>query len=343
LVIHRIHGIALRAPPGSEIRAGGIDVVPEVHAARARMTDFADAVRDGRWLGYDGRAITDVVNIGIGGSDLGPAMVCAALRPYRHPRLRTHFVSNVDGAHLDACLAALDPGTTVFVVASKTFTTQETLTNARSARAWLLDRAGDARAIARHFVAVSTNAARVAEFGIDPVNRFGFWDWVGGRYSLWSAIGLPILLAVGRAHFDALLAGAHAMDRHFAETPLARNMPVILALVGLWNRDVLGAASLCIAPYAQDLARLPAYLQQLEMESNGKSVTRGGAPVAVATAPVLWGEPGTNGQHAFFQQLHQGPDVVPVDSISSRRCARSIGCRITSGCCWRTASRRPRR
>ena len=308
--------VALRHRGATPIEVDGEDVMPAVRDVIARMGAFAEAVRSGAWTGFTGETITDVVNIGIGGSDLGPAMVCQALAALGHPRLTMHFVSNIDGDHLAGVLARVNPARTLFVVASKTFTTIETMTNAASARAWFLANGARQADIARHFVAVSTNGPKVAEFGIDPANMFGFWDWVGGRYSLWSAVGLPIALYVGRERFAALLDGAHAMDRHFAETPLETNMPVILGLLGVWYRNFFGAASLCVAPYAQALARLPAYLQQLEMESNGKSVTRDGAPVAATTCPVIWGEPGTNGQHAFFQLLHQGTDLIPVDFIA---------------------------
>ncbi|MDX8401573.1 MAG: glucose-6-phosphate isomerase, partial [Mariprofundaceae bacterium] len=287
-------------------------------AVLERMRMFVEQVRSGKWRGRDGRAITDVVNIGIGGSDLGPAMVCEALAPYAG-RVRVHFVSNVDGAHLGSTLAGLDPATTLFVVVSKTFTTQETLANATSARAWLLDGGGSEADVARHFVAVSTNEAAVRAFGIDPVNMFGFWDWVGGRYSLWSAVGLSIALDVGMDRFEELLAGAHAMDEHFRTAPLEDNLPVILAMLGIWHVDFLGAASHAVLPYDQSLRLLPAWLQQLDMESNGKRVTRDGRPVDYPTGPVVWGEPGTNGQHAFFQLLHQGTHRVPCDFIAPAR------------------------
>ncbi len=308
--------VALRNRADTPIEVDGADVMPAVRQVLARMGEFAEGVRSGAWTGHTGETITDVVNIGIGGSDLGPAMACQALAALGHPRLTMHFVSNIDGDHLAGVLARVNPARTLFIVASKTFTTIETMTNAASARAWFLASGATEADIARHFVAVSTNAGKVEAFGIDPANMFGFWDWVGGRYSMWSAVGLPIALWVGRDGFEALLAGAHAMDRHFAEAPLEANMPVILGLIGVWYRNFFGAGSLCVAPYAQALARLPAYLQQLEMESNGKSVTRDGAPVEVATCPVIWGEPGTNGQHAFFQLLHQGTDLIPVDFIA---------------------------
>ena len=315
---------ALRKRAGSRLDVGGVDVMPEVLEVRERMLAFAEAVRDGRWTGHAGDVITDIVNIGIGGSDLGPCMACEALTGEGRPRQRLHFVSNVDGAQLAGVLDRVDARSTLFVVASKTFTTIETMTNAASARAWLLANGACEGDVARHFVAVSTDAGRVREFGIDVANMFGFWDWVGGRYSMWSSVGLPIALAIGADGFRALLAGAERMDRHFVEAPLAANMPVLLALIGLWNRDFLGAASLCVVPYAQALARLPAYLQQLEMESNGKSVMRDGRAVGVGTCPVIWGEPGTNAQHSFFQLLHQGPDMIPVDFIMPLEVAHEL-------------------
>ena len=308
--------VALRNRANRPIEADGTDVMPEVNAVLARMRTFSDAVRGGQWRGYSGRPITDVVNIGIGGSDLGPQMVCTALRPYGG-RLRAHFVSNVDGSQISDTLELLDPETTLFIVASKTFTTQETLANARAARAWLLARAGDEAAVARHFVAVSTNAGAVRAFGIDTANMFEFWGWVGGRYSLWSAIGLSIALYIGMDGFEALLAGAHAMDEHFRTTPLEQNLPVVLALLGVWYRNFFGAATHAILPYDQHLARLPAYLQQADMESNGKAVTRDGRPVDYATGPVIWGEPGTNGQHAFYQLIHQGTQLIPADFLAA--------------------------
>ncbi len=308
--------VALRAPSGMAISVDGEDVVPHVHAVLAQMRRFSDAIRDGAWLGHTGRTITDIVNIGIGGSDLGPRMVCEALRPYGHERLTMHFVSNVDGADIDEVLRAIDPATTLFIVASKTFTTRETLQNAHTARAWLLASGAPESAVARHFVAVSTNAQAVAAFGIDTANMFAFWDWVGGRYSLWSAIGLPIALYIGADAFGELLAGAHAMDRHFAQAPLERNLPALLGLIGVWYTNFFGAASHLVAPYDRYLHRLPAYLQQLDMESNGKTVTLDGERVDYATGPVIWGEPGTNGQHAFFQLLHQGSALIPADFIA---------------------------
>jgi glucose-6-phosphate isomerase len=317
---------ALRAPADCALVVDGQDVIADVHAVLARLRAFSDAVRSGAWLGYSGKPITDIVNIGIGGSDLGPKMVCLALRQYAHPRLRMHFVSNVDGHDIDAALSGVNPETTLFIIASKTFTTGETMLNAQTARRWFLAHAKPARpdALARHFVAVSTNTAAIEAFGIDPANMFPFWDWVGGRYSVWSAIGLPIALSVGFGYFSDFLAGAHAMDLHFTQAPLARNMPVLLALAGFWNRQFLDCASVSIAPYHQDLNRFPAYLQQLEMESNGKRVTRTGQPVDTATCPVIWGDCGTNGQHAYFQLLHQGTDLTPIDFIACLRPAHEL-------------------
>ncbi|MET3434125.1 glucose-6-phosphate isomerase [Herbaspirillum seropedicae] len=307
---------ALRAPAQAcDAQVDGQPVSQEVHAVLDHIRDFSERVRSGAWRGYTRREITDIVNIGIGGSFLGPQMVCTALRNYRHARLTTHFVSNVDGHDLDEVLSRVDPETTLFIVASKTFTTQETMLNAKSARAWFL-RHGQQADLARHFVAVSTNAAEVEAFGIDPDNMFPFWDWVGGRYSVWSAIGLPIALLIGFEHFSAFLAGAHAMDRHFRDAPLEANMPVIQALIGIWNRNFFNSESLSVAPYHQWLRYFPAYLQQLDMESNGKRITRDGTPVGVATCPFIWGDVGTNGQHAFFQLLHQGTDVTPIDFIA---------------------------
>ncbi|WP_026354349.1 glucose-6-phosphate isomerase [Massilia niastensis] len=315
---------ALRAPRGSKLVVDGQDIDADVHAVLDRVKSFTDAVRSGEWLGHTGKPITDVVNIGIGGSDLGPKMVCLALRHYTHPRLRMHFVSNVDGHDMDAALAQVNPETTLFIVASKTFTTAETMMNAQTARSWFLGQAPEP-ALARHFVAVSTNTEAIKTFGIDPANMFPFWDWVGGRYSVWSAIGLPVALAVGFGYFSDFLAGAHELDEHFRTAPLEQNLPAILALVGFWNRQFLGAPSVTIAPYHQDLNRFPAYLQQLDMESNGKRVTRDGAPVDTPTCPAIWGECGTNGQHAYFQLLHQGTDVTPIDFIAALRPAHEFG------------------
>ncbi len=309
---------ALRAPATSHITIDGQDVSGDVQAVLARVRTFTDLVRSGRWLGTRGKALTSIVNIGIGGSFLGPKMACRALRTDCHPALTFHFISNVDGNELDALLPTLDPDTTLFIVASKTFNTAETMMNAHTARAWLVDRCGG-DAPARHFVAVSTNRAAVTAFGIDAANMFGFWDWVGGRYSVWSAVGLPLALAIGADGFAEFLAGAHAMDEHFRHAPLAQNMPVILALLGIWYRNFFDCRTLSIAPYWQDLQFLPAYLQQLDMESNGKQVDRDGRPVGLATAPVLWGDVGTNGQHAYFQLLHQGCELVPVDFITVLR------------------------
>jgi len=314
---------ALRLPRSKSLVVDGRDVVPDVHAVLDQVRDFSDKVRSGAWLGYSGKPITDIVNIGIGGSDLGPKMAVLALRSFAHPRLKMHFVSNVDGHDMDAALALVNPETTLFIVASKTFTTAETMLNANTARTWFLQSATEAD-LARHFVAVSTNLESVQAFGIDPANMFPFWDWVGGRYSVWSAIGLSVALAVGFGYFSDFLAGAHAIDEHFREAPLEQNMPVLLALVGFWNREFLDAGSLSIAPYHQDLNRFPAYLQQLDMESNGKRVTRGGAAVDTATCPVVWGECGTNAQHAYFQLLHQGTDITPIDFIAALRATHDL-------------------
>jgi glucose-6-phosphate isomerase len=313
---------ALRNRSDRPVLVDGHDVMPNVRDELARIRAFADRVRTGKWKGFatkghSGKAITDVVNIGIGGSDLGPAMACLALKPYGG-NIRAHFASNVDPSHLHDILEDLDPATTLFIIASKTFTTQETLLNALAARAWLLDATKDAAAVAKHFVAVSTNENAVREFGIDPANMFGFWDWVGGRYSLWSAIGLPIALYIGMDEFEELLAGAHDMDEHFRGAPLAQNMPVILALLGLWYNNFWDAQAYAVLPYEQRLARLPAYLQQLDMESNGKGVTRDGKPVKVSSGPIVLGEPGTNGQHAFYQLIHQGTKLIPCDFLAGR-------------------------
>jgi glucose-6-phosphate isomerase len=317
--------VALRAPEGSSIEVDGQDVVPGVHEVLGRMRAFADEVRSGRWLGHTGRRVRNVVNIGIGGSDLGPAMAYEALRPYSDRSMTFRFVSNVDGADIAEATRDLDPAETLFVVCSKTFTTIETLTNARTARAWLLDALGDQAAVSRHFVAVSTNAEKVADFGIDPANMFGFWDWVGGRYSYPSAIGLSLLVAIGPDHFDELLAGFHLMDEHFRTAPFERNLPVLLGLLGVWYIDFFGAETQAVLPYSQYLGRFPAYLQQLDMESNGKSVTLDGSPVRVATGPVVWGQPGTNGQHAFYQLIHQGTRLIPSDFIGVCRPAEVVG------------------
>ncbi len=302
--------VALRMPRDGSFVVDGRDVVPDVHEVLAQMRAFADRVRADE-------GIEHVVNIGIGGSDLGPAMAYRALAAERHPRIRCSFVSNVDGADIDAVLRGSDPASTLFIVASKTFGTVETLTNARTARAWLVDALGE-NAVGDHFVAVSTHRERVEAFGIDPANMFGFWDWVGGRYSVDSAIGLSLMVAVGPDAFDDFLAGFHLIDEHFRTTPLGHNVPVLLGLVGVWNRNVLGHEGKVVLPYAQELARFPAYLQQLDMESNGKSVDLAGDPVSTETGPVVWGEPGTNGQHAFYQLLHQGTAIVPADFIGFR-------------------------
>ena len=307
--------VALRNRSNRPMFVGGRDVMPDVRAALEHIRAFSESVRNGQWAGYTGVRITDIVNIGIGGSDLGPAMATMALAPYTHDGPRTHFVSNVDGAHLTDTLRALHPATTLFTVASKTFTTQETMTNARSAREWFLQRARDEAAIAKHFVAISTNESEVKKFGIAPENMFVFWDWVGGRYSLWSSIGLPIALAAGFGHFEQILDGAHEMDEHFRTAPLEQNAPIVLGLLGVWYSSVLGADSHAVLPYEQHLQRLPAYLQQLEMESNGKRVDRDGRIVDVQTSPIVWGEPGTNGQHAFYQLLHQGTRLVSTDFL----------------------------
>jgi glucose-6-phosphate isomerase len=307
--------IALRAPRSESIVVEGEDVVPHVHGVLERMAAFATRVRSGAWTGFSGRRIRTVVNIGIGGSDLGPAMAYEALRHYSQRELSCRFMSNVDGADFVEATRDLEPAETLFVVASKTFTTLETLTNAHTARAWLLRALGDDRAVARHFVAVSTNAAEVRKFGIDTDNMFPFWDWVGGRYSIWSAIGLSLMLATGPEGFRAMLSGAHELDRHFRTAPFARNLPVLLALIGLWYDEFFGAETYAVLPYSQYLARLPAYLQQLDMESNGKSVDLDGRAVDYQTAPIVWGAAGTNGQHAFYQLLHQGTKLVPADFI----------------------------
>ena len=312
--------VALRMPAGESLVVDGDDVVAEVHRVLARMRAFSERIRNGDWLGYTGRPIRNVVNIGIGGSDLGPAMACDALRPYTERSMQFRFVSNIDAADLREAIRDLDAAETLFVVASKTFTTVETLTNATSARRWLLTQlGGDTAAVARHFVAVSTNAAAVAEFGIDTDNMFEFWDWVGGRYSMWSAIGLSLMIAIGPDHFDALLAGALAMDEHFRTASFDASVPVLMALLTCWYRNFLDAQSQAVVPYAELLARLPSYLQQLEMESNGKSVQLDGSPVEHDTGEIVWGTAGTNGQHAYFQLLHQGTTLVPIDFIGVAR------------------------
>ncbi len=316
--------VALRNLPDRPIHVDGEDVMPGVHAVLAHMREFSESVRNGTWRGHTGQAIKAVVNIGIGGSDLGPVMVTEALKPYHHPDLRVLFVSNVDGTHIAETLKTLDPETTLFIVASKTFTTQETIANAKSARAWLVDALGEA-AIAKHFVALSTNTPAVTEFGIDAANMFEFWDWVGGRYSLWSAIGLPIAVALGMDRFEELLAGGRAMDEHFRTAPLEKNAPVLMGLIGIWNTNFLGAETIAILPYDQYLHRFPAFLQQSDMESNGKGVTREGHRVPYVTGPVLFGEPGTNGQHSFYQLIHQSPRLVVSDFIAPAHTHNPIG------------------
>ena len=310
---------ALRNRSNTPVYVDGKDVMPEVNAVLAKMRSFCNRVISGEWKGYTGKAITDVVNIGIGGSDLGPYMVTEALRPYKN-HLNMHFVSNVDGTHIAETLKKVNPETTLFLVASKTFTTQETMTNANSARDWLLAAAKDNSAVAKHFAALSTNGKAVAEFGIDTNNMFEFWDWVGGRYSLWSAIGLSIALSIGFDNFEALLSGAHEMDKHFRTAPLEKNIPATLALVGLWNTNFLGAQTEAILPYDQYLHRFAAYFQQGNMESNGKYVDRNGNVIRdYQTGPIIWGEPGTNGQHAFYQLIHQGTMLIPCDFIAQHK------------------------
>jgi glucose-6-phosphate isomerase len=317
--------VALRNRSNRPMLVDGRDVMPDVNRVLAQMRMFTDDVRQGRWTGWTGKRITDVVNIGIGGSDLGPVMVTEALRPYWHRELTPHFVSNVDGTHIAETLRRVDPETTLFIVASKTFTTQETLANAHTARRWFLDAAGSETAIAKHFVALSTNAAAVTAFGIDTRAMFEFWDWVGGRYSLWSAIGLSIALMIGMDRFEELLDGAHAMDEHFRTAPLEGNIPVVLAMLGVWYANFFGASTHAILPYDQYLHRLPAYLQQGDMESNGKGVTRDGEAVRYSTGPIIWGEPGTNGQHAFYQLIHQGTHLIPADFIAPVETQNPVG------------------
>ena len=308
---------ALRAPASAEVLVNGQNVVPEVHAVLDRMALFCNRVRSGEWKGHTGKRVRNVVNIGIGGSDLGPVMATEALRPYWQRGLRAHFVSNVDGTHLAETVKDLDPETTLFIVASKTFTTLETMTNAQTARQWALaGLGGDAKAVAKHFVAVSTNSAKVSGFGIDTANMFGFWDWVGGRYSMDSAIGLSTMIAIGPAHFEAMLGGFHEMDEHFRTAPFEKNLPVLMGLLTVWYTDFFGSETVAVLPYDQYLKRFPAYLQQLTMESNGKHVTLDGGPVGTDTSPIFWGEPGTNGQHSFYQLIHQGTRLIPCDFIA---------------------------
>lgn len=316
--------VALRNRSNTPIYVDGHDVMPQVNAVLAKMKQFCARVIGGEWKGYSGKAITDVVNIGIGGSDLGPYMVTEALRPYKN-HLNMHFVSNVDGTHIAETLQRLDPETTLFLVASKTFTTQETMTNAHSARDWFLQAAGDECHVAKHFAALSTNEQAVSAFGIDTANMFEFWDWVGGRYSLWSAIGLSIALSIGYDNFEQLLSGAHAMDRHFATAPLHDNLPVLLALIGIWYNNFFGAETEAILPYDQYMHRFPAYFQQGNMESNGKYVDREGQVVDYQTGPIIWGEPGTNGQHAFYQLIHQGTKLIPCDFIAPAMSHNPLG------------------
>ncbi len=309
--------VALRNRANRPILVDGVDVMPEVNRVLAHMREFTEAVRSGAWTGYTGKPITDVVNIGIGGSDLGPKMVCEALKPYGKPGLRVHFVSNVDSTDIVEALKLVNPETVLFLVASKTFTTQETMTNAQTARAWFLDAAQDSAAVAKHFAAMSTNTAEVKKFGIDPKNMFEFWDWVGGRYSLWSAIGLSIALYIGMDNFEALLGGAHAVDEHFRTTPFEKNLPVIMGLLGIWYNNFFGAQSQAILPYDQYLMHFSSYFQQGDMESNGKGVTKSAEWVDYTTGPIIWGQPGTNGQHAFYQLIHQGTKLIPCDFLAA--------------------------
>jgi glucose-6-phosphate isomerase len=317
--------VALRNHADQPIHVDGKDVMPEVEAVREQMAAFAEQVRSGAWKGYTGKRIRNVVNIGIGGSDLGPVMAVEALKAYCDRDLTVRFISNIDGTHFAESVRDLDPEETLFIIASKTFTTQETMTNAHSARAWCLSRLSDDAAIARHFVALSTNAEKVTEFGIDPNNMFAFWNWVGGRYSLCSAIGLSVMIAIGPENFRAMLEGYYQMDRHFAETPLERNLPVILALLGIWYNNFFDAQTHAILPYDQYLHRFAAYFQQGDMESNGKYIDRQGEPVTWQTGPVIWGEPGTNGQHAFFQLMHQGTKLIPADFIGFAESLNPVG------------------
>jgi glucose-6-phosphate isomerase len=316
---------ALRNRSNTPVFVNGKDVMPDVNAVLAQMKAFAEQISSGTWKGYTGKSIKSLVNIGIGGSDLGPVMVTEALKPYQNPSLEVFFVSNVDGTHISETLKKVDPETTLFFIASKTFTTQETMTNAHTARNWFLEKAKDEAAIPKHFVALSTNAKAVAEFGIDTQNMFEFWDWVGGRYSLWSAIGLPIACAIGFDNFEKLLEGAHSMDQHFRNTDFSKNIPVIMALIGIWNTNFLGASSEAILPYDQYLHRFAAYFQQGNMESNGKYVSRNGEKVSYTTGPIIWGEPGTNGQHAFYQLIHQGTHLIPCDFIAPAISHNPIG------------------
>jgi len=316
---------ALRNRSERPVIVDGSDVMPEVRSVLHHMRRFSEAVRHGSWLGHTGRPMTDIVNIGIGGSDLGPVMVTEALRPYWKEGLQVHFVSNVDGTHLSEVLRRVEAASTLFIVASKTFTTQETLTNARSARRWLVERLGSEESVAKHFVALSTNEPGVRDFGIDPRHMFTFWDWVGGRYSLWSAIGLSIACVIGMERFEELLAGAYEVDEHFRTAPLRENIPVVMALLGVWYGGFFGATSHAVLPYSQYLHRFPAYLQQADMESNGKSASRDGNRVSYSTGPIVWGEPGTNGQHAFYQLIHQGTHLIPCDFIVPAKSHNPLG------------------
>ena len=317
--------VALRNRSNRPIIAGGEDVMPGVNRVLNHMREFSNAVRDGAWRGFTGKPISDIVNIGIGGSDLGPVMVTEALKPYAQPGLRVHFISNVDGTQITEVLKPLSPDTTLFVIVSKTFTTQETLMNAETAKEWFLATAKNPVAVSRHFVAVSTNTDAVEKFGIDTRNMFEFWDWVGGRYSLWSAVGLVIALYIGMDNFEELLAGAHDMDEHFLTAPLEQNVPVVMAMLGVWYNNFFGAQTQAILPYDQYLHRFPAYFQQGDMESNGKRVTRTGETVDYSTGPVIWGEPGTNGQHAFYQLIHQGTKLVPADFLAPIETHNPVG------------------
>jgi glucose-6-phosphate isomerase len=317
--------IALRAPRGESIGVDGDDVVPKVHEVLDRMADFSVRIRDGSWKGHTGKRIRNIINIGIGGSDLGPVMAYEALRHYSDRNLTIRFVSNVDGTDFTEATRDLDPGETLFIVSSKTFTTLETMTNAHTAREWALAKLGDDKAVAKHFVAVSTNAAEVTKFGIDTKNMFGFWDWVGGRYSMDSAIGLSTMIAIGADNFRAMLSGFHAIDEHFRTAPFARNLPVLMGLLGVWYNDFFDAQTCAVLPYEQYLKRFPAYLQQLTMESNGKHVTLEGAPIDYQTGPIYWGEPGTNGQHSFYQLIHQGTKLIPCDFIGFCRALNPLG------------------
>jgi len=317
--------VALRNRSNTPIEVNGLDVMPAINEVLNRMRDFSEAVRNGQHRGHSGKRITDVVNIGIGGSDLGPKMVCHALKPYADPDIRVHFVSNVDGTDLAETLQQLNAETTLFLIASKTFTTIETMTNAHTARQWFLDSGAKKQQIAQHFAAMSTNTAAVGEFGIDPANMFEFWDWVGGRYSLWSAIGLSIAIYIGMDNFEELLAGAHHADKHFRSAPFEKNIPILMAMLGIWYNNFFGASSHAVLPYDEYLALFADYLQQADMESNGKSVTNDGEPVDIATGPVIWGQAGTNGQHAFYQLLHQGTPLVPCDFLASARSHNDIG------------------